>query len=183
MTPPPALSRSSHRHHRRKTMKVVAFYMLLSAVAAAVLTSASAAPSAAHAVFLRSCSDCGPEEFCEFAYPGAPAGSVACLKYRSTVHLYRHYDDAFAQCGTGSGCCGTFLSNEDPSNLDACTAACRDNAGCAYFTYDTTSSPKVCSLYSGCAKFAAASGTEPVYTEPVYARGANACPTAAGCPT
>ncbi|KAI9029139.1 hypothetical protein DFJ74DRAFT_477449 [Hyaloraphidium curvatum] len=45
-------------------------------------------------VFRRSCVECGVQDFCEFAFPGAPDGQVACVdqsKRSSIQNLYRRY--------------------------------------------------------------------------------------------
>ncbi|KAI9024868.1 hypothetical protein DFJ74DRAFT_57638 [Hyaloraphidium curvatum] len=43
-------------------------------------------------VFRRSCADCNPEHFCDFAYPGAPLNTVACVGALDTRALYKRYD-------------------------------------------------------------------------------------------
>ncbi|KAI9011563.1 hypothetical protein DFJ74DRAFT_758587 [Hyaloraphidium curvatum] len=54
--------------------------------------TALAAPAERGAVFARSCSECPAYHFCEFAYPGAPADSIACVPTARRHELYRRYD-------------------------------------------------------------------------------------------
>ncbi|KAI9023195.1 hypothetical protein DFJ74DRAFT_767837 [Hyaloraphidium curvatum] len=45
-------------------------------------------------VFRRSCGECGDDSFCEFGFPDAPEGHVACVAHdgENLEHLYRRYD-------------------------------------------------------------------------------------------
>ncbi|KAI9009026.1 hypothetical protein DFJ74DRAFT_686646 [Hyaloraphidium curvatum] len=161
-------------------MKVVVAFMLLAGAVAAALVPASAAPSDAHAVFRRHCSQCSQEDFCEFAYPGTPAGSVACVTYRSASHLYRRYAGSFTQCTGGSDCCSGLITNKpNRESAAACAASCTAESGCKYFSFlEDNGNPanNQCALYSSCDSFNAPSG--PIVA---YAMDQNACPTTVGC--
>ncbi|KAI9031109.1 hypothetical protein DFJ74DRAFT_654653 [Hyaloraphidium curvatum] len=68
---------------------------LLSLLAAVILlvAGAAAAPGGkAPVVFKRSCGECDSAAFCEFAYPNAPEGHVACVGHADSQHLYRRYE-------------------------------------------------------------------------------------------
>ncbi|KAI9024265.1 hypothetical protein DFJ74DRAFT_720310 [Hyaloraphidium curvatum] len=67
--------------------------------AAALFAGASAAP-----LFARSCAECSFEAFCEFAYPGAPQGSVACVSEAAdNLHaIYRRYATVVTFSYTGA---------------------------------------------------------------------------------
>ncbi|KAI9034033.1 hypothetical protein DFJ74DRAFT_2166 [Hyaloraphidium curvatum] len=51
------------------------------------------------AVFARSCGECPSSAYCEFGYPGAPEGGVACVQQESdNGHvLYRRYEPVAGQ--------------------------------------------------------------------------------------
>ncbi|KAI9010787.1 hypothetical protein DFJ74DRAFT_772370 [Hyaloraphidium curvatum] len=70
--------------------------LLACALAAAVASApAAAAPTASNerALFRRSCADCDPSAYCEFAHPGAPPDHVACVSQGTDDGhaLYRRY--------------------------------------------------------------------------------------------
>ncbi|KAI9023196.1 hypothetical protein DFJ74DRAFT_720545 [Hyaloraphidium curvatum] len=78
---------------------------LLALLAATCLSSAFAGESAVEpaavpsttepvVVFRRSCGECGDDSYCEFGFPDAPEGHVACVVHdvEDMVHLYRRYD-------------------------------------------------------------------------------------------
>ncbi|KAI9010104.1 hypothetical protein DFJ74DRAFT_737437 [Hyaloraphidium curvatum] len=101
---------------------------------AAAFSGALARPTESQQVgpsvkFAPSCADCDAEkEFCEYAYPGAPADSVACVALHSARELYRRYapSDLCVMNPTEAGILG--------ANAKNCPTGATMFGGCDYAT-------------------------------------------------
>ncbi|KAI9022622.1 VIT family-domain-containing protein [Hyaloraphidium curvatum] len=160
-------------------------FFLLAAMFAlsAVLTGAAASPVGAKTadqaptavLFRRGCGGCPASSFCEYAYPDAPANSVACVTYGSQGALYRRYAaPTFTQCGGANTGCGDGdpLSLGSADTLAACQAACGGAPSCLYVEYNGQST---CNGWSACSE-----PTTGIFKDgfTFYAKDPNSCPGA-----
>ncbi|KAI9031968.1 hypothetical protein DFJ74DRAFT_701624 [Hyaloraphidium curvatum] len=126
----------------------------LTALVLLVLVAGAASgpvPGAApDAVFRRSCADCGEGDFCEFAYPGAPADHVACVTQSAPKSLYRRYASAFTACAVDRECsAGTNPGQpESVGSAAACLALC--TGSCTVASWDWLGT---CRTYDACASW------------------------------
>ncbi|KAI9021773.1 hypothetical protein DFJ74DRAFT_643448 [Hyaloraphidium curvatum] len=96
---------------------------------AVVAAPAAAAPSP-QALFRRSCAECDADFFCEFAFPGAREGHVACVAYApGGRHLYRRYESVFTPCPIVP-CTFTVASNPGYLPQGECVKQCAASATC-----------------------------------------------------
>ncbi|KAI9029472.1 hypothetical protein DFJ74DRAFT_488604 [Hyaloraphidium curvatum] len=136
---------------------------VLAAAALALVPHSDAAPATATTVlFKRSCGDCDAAAYCEFGYPGTPAGSIACVSYsKGSRSLLRRYDaNGEYGCLDGGTCgCGTaYLSSSTTIDSGACEALCDANNNCANFSWNSGNGS--CKLYAGseCTKWSPETG-------------------------
>ncbi|KAI9030638.1 hypothetical protein DFJ74DRAFT_657204 [Hyaloraphidium curvatum] len=121
------------------------------AVAAVLLLVAGAAASPAPAVapvFRRSCSECEQAYFCEFAFPGAPAGHVACVRYGSSKHLYRRYGPVYTTCATRM--CPGVAQPGINFTPDSCAAQCASQLPIMPYATLLTVAPNTCTCALAC---------------------------------
>ncbi|KAI9004544.1 hypothetical protein DFJ74DRAFT_774472 [Hyaloraphidium curvatum] len=149
-------------------MRIALAFLYLGLAAAALAGAADAAPQVVSAaapgnvgVFRRSCADCDQASYCEYAYPGAPAGSVACVAYPQGDRrgLYRRY---FAdQCTLSSNdvVCSDELYDgmtTGTASPEECLRYCETQAGGNYIARHKTSG--ACTCWSTCSGYDAAAG-------------------------
>ncbi|KAI9020555.1 hypothetical protein DFJ74DRAFT_724753 [Hyaloraphidium curvatum] len=109
----------SRKTHLMEPLKIFAALLALAVLAAAPGAGAPASSGEVDPVlFRRSCLDCPESHFCEYGFPGAPEGAVACVVGgRDKQLLYRRYEAAdpppapnprclnnaaYFQCGPGA---------------------------------------------------------------------------------
>ncbi|KAI9010078.1 hypothetical protein DFJ74DRAFT_772447 [Hyaloraphidium curvatum] len=150
--------------------RALAVAVLLCALSAQAL--AGPVGTASHVIFKRACGECGESSFCEFGYPGAPDGKVACVSYSGSRNLYRRYGDGYTSCGSLFGCSDTSpLLQAGLTDVAACKALCNAAGDClaAFMTAGN------CYAITSISGSAIEDGTSAYYV-----KGGNSCPTNVG---
>ncbi|KAI9010783.1 hypothetical protein DFJ74DRAFT_772366 [Hyaloraphidium curvatum] len=161
----------SRRSHTAGAFALTA--LLSAAVLAACLgpSPAAAAPTtpadagAVRVLFARSCGDCGDSSYCEFAYPGAPEGHIACVDADPDDRhvLFRRYTRSYTDCrGTilpATICCdGGNAEFPTVFNVGGCRDECDKRTGCTHFLFEPSDLFPLCVTYTSCSQGVSAEG-------------------------
>ncbi|KAI9027059.1 hypothetical protein DFJ74DRAFT_753196 [Hyaloraphidium curvatum] len=146
--------------------------LLTAFLLASVATASVAAPAPGSAVsFALECAECPPDAYCEFGYPGAPEGSVACVENAPEAYhsLYRRYASPWQACGYKTCISGQYLGSVTRASVADCQTYCDTLSTCTSIIFQAPSS---CLVF---ASILSLDGTFPSSTDQVWTKNAT-CP-------